>query len=58
MKINRVILRHLKMKLINPFTTSFGTMREKEFILVEVIDSEGVSGWAESVAFPEPSYNE
>jgi O-succinylbenzoate synthase len=51
-------LRHLKMKLINPFTTSFGTMRDKEFILVEAIDSDGVSGWAESVAFPEPSYNE
>jgi O-succinylbenzoate synthase len=58
MKINRVVLRHLNMKLIHPFTTSFGTMREKEFILVEVIDSEGISGWAESVAFPEPSYNE
>ncbi|MBP1993797.1 o-succinylbenzoate synthase [Paenibacillus eucommiae] len=58
MRINRIILRHLKMKLIHPFTTSFGTMRDKEFILVEAIDHDGVSGWAESVAFPEPSYNE
>lgn len=46
------------MKLIHPFTTSFGTMRNKEFLLLEVIDSDGESGWGESVAFPEPSYNE
>jgi len=58
MRIDRIILRHVKMKLLQPFTTSFGTMRDKQFILVEVVDRDGISGWAESVAFPEPSYNE
>lgn len=58
MKIKQVILRHLKMDLIAPFTTSFGTFVDKEFILVEVKNEEGLSGWAESVAFGAPWYNE
>jgi O-succinylbenzoate synthase len=58
MRIDRVILRHIKMPLLHPFTTSFGTMLDKEFVLVEIVDADGVSGWGESVAFPEPSYNE
>lgn len=58
MKIKEVILRQLKMDLIAPFTTSFGTFIDKEFILVEVKNEEGLSGWAESVAFAAPWYNE
>ncbi|MDG0812718.1 o-succinylbenzoate synthase [Cohnella rhizosphaerae] len=58
MRIDRIILRHVSMDLIHPFKTSFGTMRNKPFILVEAVDRDGISGWAESVAFPEPSYNE
>ncbi|MEH6943914.1 o-succinylbenzoate synthase [Bacillus sp. JJ722] len=58
MKIKQVILRHLQMDLIGPFTTSFGTFVKKEFILVEVKNEEGLSGWAESVAFAAPWYNE
>ncbi|RAV20083.1 o-succinylbenzoate synthase [Paenibacillus contaminans] len=56
--IQTVTLRHISMPLLNPFTTSFGTLHEREFIAVEVTDSEGRSGWGESVAFVEPSYNE
>ncbi len=58
MKINRVILRHLKLDLLNPFTTSFATELDKDFILVEVIGEDGQSGWAESVAMVDPLYNE
>ncbi len=58
MHIQEVILRQLKMKLIAPFTTSFGTFEDKDFILVEVKNKDGVSGWAESVAFASPWYNE
>ena len=57
-KIKQVILRHLQMELKSPFATSFGTFRNKEFILVEAIDEDGVSGWGESVAFSFPWYNE
>lgn len=58
MKIDQVVLRHLQMEQKSPFTTSFGTFKTKEFILVEAIDTDGVSGWGESVAFDAPWYSE
>lgn len=58
MKLKEITLRHLQMKMKFPFTTSFGTVQDKEFILIEVKDEEGTSGWGESVAFVSPSYNE
>ncbi|MFE1245889.1 o-succinylbenzoate synthase [Fictibacillus sp. NPDC058756] len=58
MKIKQVILRHLKLDLLHPFTTSFGTEYDKDFILVEVKNDDGLSGWAESVAMLDPHYNE
>ncbi|MCQ6276868.1 o-succinylbenzoate synthase [Bacillus sp. V3B] len=58
MKIDRVVLRHLQMEQKSPFTTSFGTFKMKDFILVEAIDTDGVSGWGESVAFHAPWYSE
>ncbi|RAK23073.1 O-succinylbenzoate synthase [Anoxybacillus vitaminiphilus] len=58
MKLKQVILRHLQMELKSPFTTSFGSFSTKDFILVEAIDEDGVSGWGESVAFHSPWYNE
>jgi o-succinylbenzoate synthase len=58
MKIKQVILRHMKLDLLHPFTTSFGTEYDREFILVEAISDEGISGWAESVAMLDPLYNE
>ena len=58
MKLDRVVLRHLQMEQKSPFTTSFGTFKMKEFILVEAIDEDGVSGWGESTAFDAPWYSE
>ncbi|OZI12217.1 o-succinylbenzoate synthase [Bacillaceae bacterium SAS-127] len=58
MNIQEVVLRQLKMELKFPFTTSFGTIQMREFILVEVKDEEGRSGWGESVAFMSPLYSE
>ncbi|HEU5138790.1 MAG TPA: o-succinylbenzoate synthase [Bacillales bacterium] len=51
-------MRKLRMRLKSPFTTSFGTFRDKEFWLIEMVDRDGVSGWGESVAFAAPWYNE
>ncbi len=58
MNIRSVTLRHMSMPLLKSFTTSFGTLKDREFIVVEVTDEQGRSGWGESVAFVEPSYNE
>ncbi|MFK3958934.1 o-succinylbenzoate synthase [Guptibacillus hwajinpoensis] len=58
MKISSIILRQIKMDLLHPFTTSVGTERDKDIILVEARSHSDQSGWGESVAIMEPIYNE
>lgn len=58
MKIREIIVRHLKMPLKNPFTTSFGTIKEKDFLLLEAVSEEGLIGFGECVAFDAPWYSE
>lgn len=58
MKITEMTIRHLQMKLKAPFTTSFGTFTNKDFLLLEAKDESGTIGWGESVAFHSPWYNE
>lgn len=58
MKITEITIRHLQMKLKSPFTTSFGTFTNKNFLLLEAKDESGTIGWGESVAFDAPWYNE
>jgi o-succinylbenzoate synthase len=57
MKIEKVILRQIRMPLVHFFETSFGRTLERDIILVEVI-GEGVSGWGEVTAGENPFYNE
>lgn len=57
-QIERVILYHVTMKLKQPFTTSLGTISEREFIIVEVKDQTGLTGWGEVSAFSSPWYTE
>lgn len=56
--IKEIILYRLVMRLKDPFTTSFGSMQDKEFFVIEMIDEEGRSGFGESVAFSTPWYTE
>lgn len=58
MIIKKVNMHHMKMKMKNPFVTSFGSMQEKEFFLLEVADEKGNTGWGESAAFQAPWYTE
>ncbi|WP_071393404.1 o-succinylbenzoate synthase [Bacillus tuaregi] len=58
MKLNRVVLKHLQMEQKSAFSTSYGTFKTKDLILVEAIDEDGVTGWGEGVAFPVPWYTE
>lgn len=58
MQIKRVILHYMKLQLKQPFTASFGTVTDKEFILVKIMDENGVIGWGESVAMVLPWYSE
>lgn len=56
--IKEIILRKVKMKLNHPFRTSFGTVQDKEFFIIEAIDIDGNRGFGESVAFSTPWYTE
>lgn len=58
MKIEKITIRHLKMAMKAPFQTSFGTIHEKELLLLEVKDVAGTIGWGETVAFVAPWYTE
>jgi O-succinylbenzoate synthase len=58
MKIAAVHLYIVKMPLKSPFLTHLGKVTEREGIIVEVIDADGVSGFGEGVAFSSPWYTE
>ena len=58
MKIASITLRHIRMPLKTPVTTSFGTIIDKDSIIVEVQDTDGVIGWGESPVFAIPWYSE
>jgi O-succinylbenzoate synthase len=56
-KIDRIILRQLKMPLVHFFETSFSRTYSRDIVIVEVM-SEGLSGWGEITAGENPFYNE
>ena len=56
-KVDRVVVRHLRMPLVHFFETSFGRTTERDIVLVEVI-ADGLSGWGEVTAGENPFYNE
>ncbi|MDB5085505.1 MAG: O-succinylbenzoate synthase, partial [Bacilli bacterium] len=58
MRFRQVTLHHIRMKLKSPFTASYGSMHERDCIIVELMDEEGVVGWGESTAFAIPWYTE
>lgn len=56
-KVDRIVLRHIRMPLVHFFETSFGRTHHRDIILVEVI-ADAVSGWGEVTAGENPFYNE
>ena len=57
MKIERIVLRQLRMPLVHFFETSFSRTYERNIVIVEVV-SGGLSGWGEITAGENPFYNE
>lgn len=55
MRIQKITLREIRMPLVTPFETSFGRVTDRRMVLVEA-DSDGISGWGESVAGEGPFY--
>ncbi|MGY3185663.1 o-succinylbenzoate synthase [Lysinibacillus sp. TE18511] len=58
MKLEQITVRHIRMPMKAPFSTSFGTIDEKELLLIEAKDQSGTVGWGEAVAFVAPWYTE
>ncbi len=56
-KIEQIVLRHIRMPLVHFFETSFSRTYERDIILVEAV-ADGVSGWGEVTAGENPFYNE
>lgn len=54
--INRVDIFMVRLPLVQPFTTSFGTETHKEALLIKISADEGY-GWGECVASPAPYYS-
>ena len=56
-RVEQVELRLIRLPLIRPFRTSFGTETAKECLLVRV-RTERAEGWGECVAGPDPGFSE
>ncbi|HEX4005989.1 MAG TPA: o-succinylbenzoate synthase [Acidobacteriaceae bacterium] len=57
MRIDAIFLRELRLPLVQPFQTSFGTTTDRRILLVE-IRGEGLSGWGECVAGEHPFFSD
>ncbi|MEH6942675.1 o-succinylbenzoate synthase [Bacillus sp. JJ722] len=58
MFIHSITLRVISAPLKQPFYNALGTITEREAIIIEVKDQNGLSGWGEVVAFSSPWYTE
>jgi O-succinylbenzoate synthase len=57
MKIDAIVMREIRMPLVEPFQTSFGTTTDRRILLIE-IHAEGFTGWGECVAGEHPYFSE
>jgi O-succinylbenzoate synthase len=55
-KLTGVELRRIRMPLVAPFRTSFGTELDRDVLLLRVVSSDG-EGWGECVASADPLYS-
>src|ERR1700679_825437 len=57
MRIDAIFLRELRLPLVQPFQTSFGTTTDRRILLIE-LRGEGLTGWGECVAGEHPYFSE
>jgi len=56
MKLTGIELRRVRMPLVAPFRTSFGTATERDVLLLRAVTDEA-QGWGECVAMTDPLYS-
>ncbi len=60
LELDRIVLHRVRLPLVSPFTTSFGTETTRLALLLEahtVVDGRAVVGWGECVAQEDPTYS-
>lgn len=57
MRLDAIEVRRVRLPLVAPFTTSFGTQTERVALLVAVTPGDGPVGWGECVAMADPLYS-
>jgi o-succinylbenzoate synthase len=55
-RLEAVEMRRIRLPLVAPFRTSFGSYAERDILLLRAVTSEG-EGWGECVALPDPAYS-
>lgn len=53
LQVTQVILHHVRIPFIHPLQTALGTLKERDTVIVEVVDTLGRRGLGECVAFGE-----
>jgi O-succinylbenzoate synthase len=56
-RLDRVVLREIRLPLVEPFRISSGEMRERRILLCELTDAGGASTWSECVVDDAPNYS-
>ncbi|HEY2000810.1 MAG TPA: o-succinylbenzoate synthase [Acidobacteriaceae bacterium] len=56
MRIDSIVLREIRMPLVEPFVTSFGKTTDRRVLLAE-INADGLVGWGECVAGEHPYFS-
>lgn len=57
MQVEQLILREIRLPLVEPFQISSGTTTDRRMLLVEAVDRSGAVGWGECVAGESPNYS-
>jgi O-succinylbenzoate synthase len=56
-RLDRIVLREIRLPLREPFRISSGEMRDRRIMLLELFDRDGASAWSECVVDDEPNYS-
>ena len=56
-RLEKILLREIRLPLREPFRISSGEMRERRILLLELFDASGVSAWSECVVDDAPNYS-
>ena len=57
LRIERIVLREIRLPLKEPFRISSGVVSERRITLLELHHPDGITGWSECVAGEQPNYS-